>query len=261
VSRAGRSLLLCAAAGAIVVAGSRLALPFAPALYDGIAPVSPQPYRYVSPPPDLTAGNKPPLAIDSPLTFQGGTNLAHAVTTPDQQLLVSFNDGAIKVSGVSALQVHVGPISQPPEAPAGSTFVGNVYEAAITDYTPPGASATSPAGFALPPQPPISGSVQVLMRVPPVSYNNVRLYYDGRWHDITGDWGAQGDYVAVSPMRHLGLVAAFQDSSSPGKKPPSSSSAFPVVPVVVGITVATLLIIVAGVYAQLRRQPGRRPRR
>ena len=166
-------------------------------------------------------------------------------------MLVSFNDGAFSIAGVSQLHIHIEALTQPPPAPAQSTYVGNVYEVIVTDFNGGPAPSTAPGGFELPAQPPIVGGAQSLMRLPPTSYNNVRLYYNGAWHDIGNNWGAQSDFATISPFSHLGLVAAFNDAKKPPVKPKPQ---FPIALFEVGLTVVALGIIAAGIIVQLRRQ-------
>jgi hypothetical protein len=57
----------------------------APPVYDGII-VPPEPYRWESPPPNLAAGNKPPLPGDATLPVQNGQVAGGGVQTGDNQV-------------------------------------------------------------------------------------------------------------------------------------------------------------------------------
>jgi hypothetical protein len=126
-----------------------------------------------------------------------------------------------------------------PLPPPHSTLVGNDY--LIQAYT--GASPEAA------PPPVLQTPAQVLLRVPPIAYNTVRVFYDGSWHDT--QFGAQTDLVNIS-LDHLGDVAAFNDAGLRKKAQPPPSFNFVAILEAV-LIVISVLIVAAGIVAQRRR--------
>ena len=238
--------------GALVVVGvamvlaARWAVPGAPALYDGIGPVL-APYQYCDPPPDLKSSNKPPTGGSGDLPAVNGVSKLGTVETGDKQVVAFFAQGVFKISSGS-VHITIDPVcTSPPPPPPRSTRIGNDYRITATIIAP-GAPPASP--------PPLVTPGQILLRVPPVAYNTVRVYYDESWHDT--QFGAQTDLINVS-LDHLGDVAVFNDTSlKTPAKPPQTFNFAAVFEVV--LTVAALLIIVAGIIAQRRRSAAARKR-
>jgi hypothetical protein len=226
-----------------VVFAARWVTPEAPALYDGGIQATP-PYQYCDPPPDLRSSNKPPSGGSGDLPAVGGVNKIGTVETGDKQVVAFFAQGVFKISSGS-VHLTIDPVcTSPPPPPPHSTRIGNDYR--IT------ASINSPG--ATPSPPPLAMPAQILLRVPPVAYNTVRVHYDGSWHDT--QFGAQLDLVNIS-LDHLGDIAAFNDTSlKTPAKPPSTFNFAAVFEIV--LTVAALLIIVAGIVAQRRRSAAAR---
>jgi hypothetical protein len=229
-----RGVLAAALLGIAMVLGARLLNPHAPPLYDGIS-VAPEPYRYTSPPPDLASTNKPPLSGKGDLQFDNGVNKLATVQTDDKQVLAFFPLGAIQAPG-PRLTITIVSEGSPPSPPEGNTFVGNVYRIGVDG------AVTQPA---------LTKALQVLLRIPPHALSSVRVFYEGGWHDT--QWGVQTDYINLS-MDHLGLVAAFDDGQH-SKPPPKQSSQFNWVSLVsTGLIVVAIVLVVAGIVAQRRRQ-------
>src|ERR1700732_1266037 len=67
----------------------------APPVYDGIA-VPPEPYRWEPPPPNVAAGNKPPLSGEATLPVLNGQVAGGGVQTGDNQVVIYFGAGAFK---------------------------------------------------------------------------------------------------------------------------------------------------------------------
>jgi hypothetical protein len=227
-------LALC---GLGLVVGARWALPQAPPMYEGVT--VPPPYQYCHPPPNLKSSNKPPAGGEGDLQVVGGVNKLATVETQDRQVVVFFAQGVFKIS--APLHVSVNPVcDSPPPTPPHSTLIGNVYRIQVGS----GGSSGSPPALQIP--------AQVLLRVPPVAYNTVRVYYDGSWHDT--QFGAQLDLVNIS-LTHFGDVAAFNDTSLKRKaKPPDTVSWATVVSV--ALLVIAVVLVGAGIIAQRRRPPG-----
>src|SRR3989442_7906871 len=115
---ARRAGLAALALGLIAAAllHSRMA---APPVYDGII-VPPEPYRWESPPPNLAAGNKPPLAGEATLAIQNGQVPGCGVHTGDNQGLMEFWPGALHAPGrATRVNCTIASEPQPTGPPAG----------------------------------------------------------------------------------------------------------------------------------------------
>jgi hypothetical protein len=245
VTIAPRRLGALALLGLAIVLAARWIAPEAPALYDGFGTPAP-PYQYCNPPPDLKSTNKPPTGGSGDLPIVNGLTKIGTVETEDKQVVAFFAQGVFKLQ-TGSVHITVDPVcTSPPPPPPHSTYVGNDYRITAT-LSASGGETASP--------PPVVVPAQILLRVPPVAYNVVRVYYNRSWHDT--EFGAQTDLVNVS-LSHLGNVAAFNDTSLRNKAKPPSTFNFATVFEVV-LTIAALLIIVAGIIAQSRR--GTRPDR
>src|SRR5438128_11632753 len=107
---AGMAALALGLAAAAVLHG-RLA---APPLFDGII-VPPEPYRWESPPPNLRAGNKPPLPGETTLPVSNGQVPGGGVQTADNQVIMFFGPGAFKApSGAQNVTCTIQPDANPP---------------------------------------------------------------------------------------------------------------------------------------------------
>jgi hypothetical protein len=111
--------LLTAAAGVYLL----VAWSIEPGFFDGFAPPSPVPYRWVSPPPDLAAANRPPVAVHETVTVQPGVQTL-GVGTSDRQAQLLFQPGTF--AGSAPVQVDVQPVTQFPRL-AGTDASTNVY--------------------------------------------------------------------------------------------------------------------------------------
>jgi hypothetical protein len=219
-------------AGAALVLAARFLAPTAPAIYDGIPPPAP-PYNYLSPPPDLAAGNKPPSSGTKTLGATPNGNAVGTVETADQMLVVYFNEGTLAAPGATSFVVRLAPASDPPPPPAGSTMIGNDYR--ITALGEPGDLPVTQKGMA-----------QVLLQVPPVIFADARLYHDGAWHLLPMTVETPRINVALD---HLGDLAVF---STPGR--PQQNGGFRVSVLQVVDAVVILAAIVAIVVTIVRRR-------
>jgi hypothetical protein len=107
-------------------------------LLDGLGPAAP--YRWVSPPPDLAAGNQPPSAGEFTLELDAGGVRGQALFTSDNQVTLIVADGAIGPrTGEQSVTLSVEPLD-PASLPApGGDLVtfGNAY-ALSAAYEPSG---------------------------------------------------------------------------------------------------------------------------
>lgn len=227
-----------AVAGLLVVGAARLAIPAAPAMFEG--PIGPtEPYHYCTPPANLASTNKAPGSGAGDLLGSGDSNQLGSHSTADNQVLTFFPKGSLKAPGAARFHVAVTPTcSNVPEPPAGNKIIGNAYELSVLGQ--PGDLAVT---FIQP--------AQVLLRTPPVQYTSVMVYYSGAWHGT--QWGQQGDIANVT-VNHAGILAALDNGSSnaPGK-PPDKRAPGIVTVVEVVLLSAAIGIVVAAIVVQKRR--------
>jgi hypothetical protein len=232
-------LAALAALGITVVVAARWQLPSAPPMFEGA--FTPPPFRYCSPPKDLASTNNQPAGGQADLPSINGVNKLGTAETGDpggSQLVAFFAQGVFKTNEV--VHVKISPrCTRAPSPPPHSTLVGNDY--LLQAYTGASPGAGPPLALGTP--------AQVLLRMPPITYNTVRVFYDGSWHDT--QFGAQTDLVNIS-LDHLGDVAAFNDTSLQRKAQPPPSFNFATI-FVAALTVIAVLVIAAGIIAQRRR--------
>jgi hypothetical protein len=142
---AGRSRLVLAAGVGIVVlylAGSvvsgRAGILARRPLLDGLAP--PTPYRWVKPPPELAASNKPPASTRFTVELTAQGSRLGAFSTSDGQINLVLSEGAIPAQpGQTGVEVAVDPVDPatlgPP--PSGLIVAGNAYRIQAS-YRPSG---------------------------------------------------------------------------------------------------------------------------
>jgi hypothetical protein len=107
-------------------------------LLDGIGP--PQDYRWVSPPPDLAAGNELPSSGLFHIPLDPNGSRAEAFVTSDNQVTVVVPQGAIaKKAGQTEVRLTIDPVDPATLGPpgAGMTIFGNAYWLDAT-YQPSG---------------------------------------------------------------------------------------------------------------------------
>lgn len=181
----------------------------APPIYDGII-VPPEPYRWESPPPNLAAGNKPPLAGEVTLPVQNGQVAGGGVQTDDNQVVIYFGSGAFKApAGATGVKCTITPEPNPPAAPAGVDIRGNVYR--VTCAGDPGGGPVT-----------VVSAYHLTMRFPPGAFKEIQ-YNDGSgWRPLRtliapgGDPYASvnalgfGDYAATAPVGAT-APSAFSD--------------------------------------------------
>jgi hypothetical protein len=233
------TLLGLALLGISLVVVWRAVRPEAPPLYEGI--VIPPPYKYCSPPSNLASSNVRPSGGQADLAPVNGVSKLGTVETTDadgSQVIAFFAQGVFKIS--LPLHVSIRPrCTDAPPPPPHSALVGNDY--LIQAYAGSSPDPANPPALLTP--------AQVLLRVPPLPYNTVRVFYDGSWHDT--QFGAQTDLVNIS-LDHLGDIAAFNDASL--KTPPKSPPPFNYAAILEALlTVIAVLTIAAGIIARRRR--------
>jgi hypothetical protein len=151
-SRGGSRLALLAGVGIVVlylagaaVSGRASILARLP-LLDGLAP--PTPYRWVNPPRELAASNKPPASTRFTVRLQADGSRLGAFSTSDGQVNLVLSEGAVPPrSGQSEVEVAVDPVDPATLGTPASGLVsaGNAYRVQAS-YRPSGAKVQALGG-------------------------------------------------------------------------------------------------------------------
>src|SRR5437762_2602145 len=186
--RAGLAALTLGLIAAALLHG-RMAIP---PVYDGIV-VPPEPYRWESPPPNLAAGNKPPLPGDVTLPIQNGQVAGGGVQTGDNQVVIYFGPGAFKApAGATGVKCTIAPDPNPPAPPAGVEIRGNVYRVGCV-----GQPGSGPAT--------VVSNYHLTLRFPPGAFKEIQFNDGTGWRPLatlTAPWGDRhlsGDPAPASP--------------------------------------------------------------
>jgi hypothetical protein len=108
-------------------------------LLDGLAP--PAPYRWVKPPPDLAASNKPPASLRISVKLTATGSQIGAFATSDGQFNLVLSEGAVPARpGQTSVAVAIDPVDPATlgPAPPGLIMAGNAYRIQ-SSYQPSGA--------------------------------------------------------------------------------------------------------------------------
>jgi hypothetical protein len=141
---AGLGIVLLYLAGA-AVSGRASILARRP-LLDGLAP--PTPYRWVSPPADLAAGNKPPASTRFTVALTTNGSRLGAFSTSDGQISLVLSEGAVSARpGQREVEVALDPVDPATlgPVPAGLVSAGNAYRIQAS-YRPSGAEVETLGG-------------------------------------------------------------------------------------------------------------------
>jgi len=115
-------------------------------LLDGLAP--PVPYRWVKPPPDLAASNKPPASLRFSVKLSATGSQLGAFSTSDGQLNLVLSEGAVPASqGQTSVAVSIDPVDPATlgPAPPGLLLAGNAYRIQAS-YRPSGGKVDALGG-------------------------------------------------------------------------------------------------------------------
>jgi hypothetical protein len=227
-----RAALLALAAVAYAVA----AWAAAPGFYDGIAP--PQPYRWVSPPPQFHSTNQQPLSGHGTIKVAGnGVVDPGSVFTQDGQAAISFVPGAfVTPPDRSPVAVDLRPEPAFPD-PGGTHVATNVY--CITSSSPLAQGKD------------VLVTLQYSDQLPAPS--DVYEYQgDGPWQKIGSTGSAAPFYIATRSSR-LGCYAGGYPANVRQTAQGATVGGGQTLPVVVAL--AILVVVLAGVpLAVLRRR-------
>jgi hypothetical protein len=175
----------------------------APPVYDGIA-VPPEPYRWVSPPPNLASGNKPPLPGESTLPVLNGQVAGGGVQTGDNQVVIYFGPGAFNApAGATGVKCTIEPDPNPPGPPSGVEIRGNVYR--ISCVGVPGGGPVT-----------VVSNYHLTMRFPPGAFKEIQ-YNDGNgWRALPTLIAPGGDPYASVNAPGFGEYAATAPTGAAG---------------------------------------------
>jgi hypothetical protein len=203
---------------------------------------TPQPYRWVSPPPGQVSSNQPPASKQAVLNLakDGGSGF---VTTSDGQVNVIVGKNAFPpVAGQTSVRITIRPLDPaklgPP--PPGTAVTGNAYLISAV-YEPGG----KPLGY-------LSAPVTVLLIYPAVAsagltapQHTLIRSFDGRSWQTQKTQDAQQGLQAVEETRHFGYFAVV----TPPERPASTGTRLVSILVFAGIglfALAGIAVIVRG---------------
>ena len=174
-----------------------------PPVYDGII-VPPEPYRWVSPPPNLAAGNKPPESGEATFPVQNGQVSGGGVQTGDNQVIIYFGPGSFKApSGATSVTCSIVPEKNPPATPAGAEIRGNVYQ--VNCLGEPGGGPVT-----------IANAFHLTIRFPPGAFREIQYYDGGSWRALTTLRAPGGDPYASVNAPGFGEYAATAPAGGRG---------------------------------------------
>jgi hypothetical protein len=241
LSRSHRAGLLALAAGTVAAALLH-AQGAAPPVFDGII-VPPEPYRWVSPPPSLASGNKAPLPGEVTLPVRDGQVFGGSVQTGDNQVIMSFGVGLVKVSSsAQSIKCTVVPVATPPPPPSGAEIRGNVVRIGCVEQAS-GAALTA------------VGTFRLTLRFPPGGVKEVQFYDGTAWHALATTRAPGGaPFVGVVPN----AFGDFAVTAPPGATGESIFANLGRYLEFFGIIAFVLIFgVIAGVHEWRRRRKGR----
>src|SRR6266550_3188923 len=156
-----------------------------------------------SPPPNLKAGNKPPLPGEATLPVLNGQVAGGGVQTADSQVVIYFGPGAFKAPpGATSVKCTIEPDPNPPAPPAGVEIRGNVYR--ISCGGQPGGPVT------------VASTYHLTLRFPPGAFKEIQ-YNDGSgWRALPTLRAPGGDPYASVNAPGFGEYAATAPTGAPG---------------------------------------------
>ncbi len=247
------ALVLGVAATASYLAGAALSghlsiLARLPVL-DGLTP--PPPYRWVSPPPSLAAGNKPATGKKFTIALKPAGSVAGVFATPDGQANLVLSQNAIPRSGQDAsVSLSIEPLAPsglgaPPD---GFTIQGNVYRVQAS-YSPSGA----PVGTLRAPS-------EAILSYPAAAGPHRRHFLlesaDGKtWTKLPDSIDSAGQLQVTATITSLGnLAVATKGSSQPVPGSSGSSGEVWLTRILVLAVVGVAVVIAVLQRRQRRRQ-------
>jgi len=217
----------------------------APPLYDGII-VPPEPYRWESPPPNLRAGNKPPLRGEATLPVLNGQVAGGGVQTDDSQVVIYFAPGVFKApAAATSVKCTIEPDPNPPAPRPGVEIRGNVYR--INCLGQPGGGVVT-----------VVSSYHLTMRFPPGAFKEIQYDEGSGWRALRTLRAPGGDPYASVNSPGFGEYASTAPIGAPGESIFTSLSRYVEF---YGILAFVILFGVIAVIQEIRRRRRRAPTR
>jgi hypothetical protein len=181
-------------------------------LLDGLAP--PVPYRWVKPPPDLAASNKPPASLRASVKLTATGSQIGAFATSDGQVNLVLSEGAVPArAGQTSVAVSIDPVDPATLAPAptGLMVAGNAYHIQAA-YRPSGARIDTLGGRSS------VGLVYPLLTtaIANPSGHLVLASADGRSWQRLQSTDTPGTHQVSAPLGTAGYVMAAVPPAGPG---------------------------------------------
>jgi hypothetical protein len=215
-------------------------------LLDGLAP--PTPYRWVSPPPDLAASNKPPASTRFTLELAPEGSQLGAFSTSDGQVNLVLSQGAVPPrSGQAGVEVTVDPVDPATlgPVPSGLVAAGNAYRIQAS-YQPSGPKVEALGGQSS------VGLVYPLLAtaVADTGGHQVLSSADGRAWESLASTDTPGTHQVSARLTRTGYVMVGVPPSAGGSQSDSRTRIL-----LVGTGVA--VVIVAAAFALRLRERSR----
>lgn len=166
---------------------------------DGALP--PLPYRYLHPPPALSAGNKPPLSINKTVATSSLASAQLRIFTRDGQIGLIAPVGALTASAGTSVRISIAPVESPPGVPGLYVVDGNAYQLSL--QSEPGNGRVTFAKRA-----------SVVFRWPHIP-TAVFTYTGSAWKRICySDQGVLAGFTLSCRIRSAGIYAAVAPPST-----------------------------------------------
>ncbi len=214
----------------------------APGFFDGFAPA--EPYHWLSPPPELRSGNRPPTSGRATIPVQNGVAQAGHLYTTDQQASVTFPSQSFEVPpDGSPITLEIKPAATYPDL-GGVVAAGNVYTIIVSTRI------ISPVVVTL-----RYGSQQS----GPPSDIFAAESSTARWRPL-GSINSAVPYTVSASTRTLGyFVVGFPPASQPASTPAAGAGGPPVALAVALGAAAIVLLAAIPVIAMRRRGAAAEP--
>ncbi len=211
-------------------------------LLDGLAP--PPPYRWVTPPPELSAGNKQPVGVLSSVRLGPSGSEVSAISTGDGQANLVLDANAVAPSPAQRqVQVAIDPIdpAKLAGAPPNLLLAGNAYQIRLT-YLPSRRPVTTLSGRA---------TISLLVPLLPIPVSSpfdttVLASPDGKGWTRQNSTATPGSHQVASNLGGPGYVIAAVPPAPPDQPVPNR------VPLYAGLATAFALVALAAVLLARR---------
>jgi hypothetical protein len=211
-------------------------------LLDGLAP--PPPYHWVKPPPELSAGNRPPSGGDGTIPLGPSGSQVSAISTGDGQANLLMEANAIApAAGQRSVAVSIQPVDPAKLAPAPANLVlaGNAYRIRFS-YQPSGKPVNALASKAT------ISLIFPLLPIPVTSPfdHTVLSSPDGRAWTKQSSTATPGSHQVASTLPSPGYVIAAVPPA------PAEAAAPNRTPLYAGLAAAAVVVAVAAIVLARR---------